>query len=332
MHVAVDGVGNFVGGGWSVLRRTVGHLANDERVSRVSVFCSPLDLVVSDVPGHPKIQWLQHPGAHWLPLRLDWWRRGLNTAMRHVSADVLLTMNGVGTTARPSVALVQQAFMVWGRLRRVRPRLFATKLAVLRRELAKALPTAGAVVVQTPWMRDQVQRKSGRRAEVIPLGLPEPIHDEAERDLGRVVVFRRDLPYKRYEVVRRAVEIATKHRALRLHTIDDTHPDEVPGLLAQAGTLAVASDVESFGLPVVEAFAAGCPVLLTDHPWAHAVAGDAALYFDHGDPGAAANRLLEIANSPDLAADLGDRGRLRLAALWEATPYTRLVDLLESVA
>ena len=332
MHVAIDGVGNHVGGGWSVLTRTVRHLSADDRLSRISVFCSPLDLAPSQVPQHPKVHWLQHPWAHETIGRLGWLRHWLDQAVSHVGADVVLTLNGAGRTSYPNVVLVQQAFLVWGKLRRVRPRTLAAKLVVLRREMAKAIHGANAVVVQTSWMRERIRHALGRDATVLPLGLPGPYDEDLPGESGHIVVVGSDLPYKRHEVARRAVELAGKHRALRLETIDDTHPDDVPPLLASAGALIVASDVESFGLPVVEAFAAGCPVVLTDRPWSRSVGGDAAAYFEHATPASAASRILTIASDPTYAAELRERGRARIAALWESEPYAQLVDLLEEVA
>jgi glycosyltransferase involved in cell wall biosynthesis len=83
-------------------------------------------------------------------------------------------------------------------------------------------------------------------------------------------------------------------------------------LLAHAVALVLPSLWEGFGLPVLEAFAAGTPVLCSAAGALPEVAGDAALLFDPRDEGAIAAGLVEIASDPGLRADLARRGRSRL--------------------
>jgi glycosyltransferase involved in cell wall biosynthesis len=48
---------------------------------------------------------------------------------------------------------------------------------------------------------------------------------------------------------------------------------------------------EGFGLPMLEAFAEGCPVILADNPCFREIAGDAAIYFDPKDTRACASAI-----------------------------------------
>jgi glycosyltransferase involved in cell wall biosynthesis len=70
---------------------------------------------------------------------------------------------------------------------------------------------------------------------------------------------------------------------------------------------------EGFGMPVIEAMAAGCPVACSDKTSLPEVAGDAALLFDPRIPSQVAEAIVRIATDEKLRAILIDRG-LRQAA------------------
>jgi mannosyltransferase len=72
------------------------------------------------------------------------------------------------------------------------------------------------------------------------------------------------------------------------------------------------SDYEGFGLPLLEAMAAGCPVIALRRSSVPEVAGDAALLVDRADPEILRERLQEL-DSTELRAGLISRGRLHAA-------------------
>lgn len=88
-------------------------------------------------------------------------------------------------------------------------------------------------------------------------------------------------------------------------------PDEVVYALSRSDLLVFPSLAESFGLPLAEAMAAGCPIAAADLPYAHDVAGAAAVYFDPQDPGAMAASIVSILRDPGLRARIVAEGTAR---------------------
>jgi len=84
---------------------------------------------------------------------------------------------------------------------------------------------------------------------------------------------------------------------------------------------------EGFGLPLLEAMAANCPVVACRASCLPEVAGDAALWHDPGDDDELASALLRLIREPGLGDDLRARGRARLGAFrWDdvGDRYARL--------
>jgi glycosyltransferase involved in cell wall biosynthesis len=95
---------------------------------------------------------------------------------------------------------------------------------------------------------------------------------------------------------------------------------EVVRLLHGAAALLFPSIVEGFGLPVLEAMSAGCPVIASRAPAVAEVAGDAALRCDADDAEAFAAAMRRLLTEPDLRAALRADGIARASAFtWDAT-------------
>ncbi len=89
-------------------------------------------------------------------------------------------------------------------------------------------------------------------------------------------------------------------------------------LLAGAGLFAFTSVYEGFGLPPLEAMAAGVPVVATAAGAVPEVVGDAALMVPVGDEEAMAGGLATVLDDPDLAGALAEQGKARAATFsWE---------------
>ena len=87
--------------------------------------------------------------------------------------------------------------------------------------------------------------------------------------------------------------------------------DELWDLLISARGLLIPSLHEGFGLPILEAMAAGRPVLTSDRGAMREVAGSAALLVDPEDPRAIAAGMARLRRETDLVADLVARGKAR---------------------
>ncbi|HUX43065.1 MAG TPA: glycosyltransferase family 1 protein [Rectinemataceae bacterium] len=82
-------------------------------------------------------------------------------------------------------------------------------------------------------------------------------------------------------------------------------------LYARALFFVFPSYYEGFGLPILEAFEAGCPVLLARASSFPEVAQDAAFYFEPKNPQSLLDATKELASSESLRSDLVSKGRER---------------------
>jgi glycosyltransferase involved in cell wall biosynthesis len=93
------------------------------------------------------------------------------------------------------------------------------------------------------------------------------------------------------------------------------------------------STFEGFGMPVLEALAAGIPTACSDIPALREIAGEAALFFDPLDEDAIAEALDRIAGDEHLRGALALAGPLRARSFtWERTARDTLETLLRCQA
>jgi glycosyltransferase involved in cell wall biosynthesis len=104
------------------------------------------------------------------------------------------------------------------------------------------------------------------------------------------------------------------------------------GVYANAAAFAYPSLVEGFGMPVLEAMAAGLAVVASDAEAVREVSENAALIVPAREPEAWAQALDRVLGDPRLAADLRDRARAVAASHTWARSAERTLALLSSTA
>ena len=98
-------------------------------------------------------------------------------------------------------------------------------------------------------------------------------------------------------------------------------PDGDLPLLYQASTAFVyPSRYEGFGLPILQAMAAGTPVITTKLSSIPEVAGNAALFIDPDDPGSLAHGIISLLTNSDMRSSMIISGKRQAAAFsWKRT-------------
>ena len=102
----------------------------------------------------------------------------------------------------------------------------------------------------------------------------------------------------------------------RVHLLGKVEPDEMPVLYTLSDFTTYVSLFEGFGLPVIEAFRCGSPVLISDQTSLPEIAQNAALMVDAYDENSIAQGLYEMATNADL------RKRLVLLGYEQANQFT----------
>lgn len=202
-----------------------------------------------------------------------------------------------------------------------------------------ALPPGFAA--PAPDQVEQVLRRHGvRRPFVLFVGVRQP-RKNLPRAIGAFCAARAraDLPHRlvlagkpgwRADETERAIAAAGE----ALQPLGYVSDADLPALYAAADAFLFPSLYEGFGIPVLEAFACGTPVITANVSALPEVAGDAALLVDPRDERAIADALLRLLADVDLRQSLAARGRSRLEQFdWLETArgtveaYQRAVDL-----
>lgn len=111
--------------------------------------------------------------------------------------------------------------------------------------------------------------------------------------------------------IRRRIESSAARE--RISVLGYVSPEDLASWYARAAIFAFPSLDEGFGMPLLEAMAAGAPVVTSNCSALPEVAGDAALLVDPRDTRALSNAIHELAGNENLRRDLTAKGRARTA-------------------
>lgn len=99
----------------------------------------------------------------------------------------------------------------------------------------------------------------------------------------------------------------------------------LPALYQRARAVVMPSLWEGFGLPLLEAMASEVPLVASDIPVHHEVAGDAAVFAEPGDANALADAIEKVEGDDELRGELIARGRARVSRFsWDASAQKAL--------
>jgi len=115
-------------------------------------------------------------------------------------------------------------------------------------------------------------------------------------------------------------EVFERHDITRQMQHVSVNDEELRTLYSGAVCLAYPSAYEGFGLPILEAFACGCPVLTSNTSSLPEVGGEAVFYCDPNNLESIRHGIERLISEPDLRVDLKERGFDRLKQFsWEST-------------
>lgn len=118
----------------------------------------------------------------------------------------------------------------------------------------------------------------------------------------------------------------------RVRFVGPMEDDRLPALYAAAAVFCFPSLDESFGLPPLEAMAAGTPVIVSDRPAIVETCGNAAVYVDPTDPRAIAGAIDALMGDPPRRAALRDAGLRRARTFtWQRSAERLLASVRSAV-
>lgn len=266
----------------------------------------------------------------------DWYLRALPRAAKRDGVDVLhaptqrapfrssvplvVTIHDVAVLRHPS------AFNRWTR-------------AYSSFALPRVARAARRIVVGSEFTRSELVDLLGvpeEKIRVIPYGVGAPFRPDGPSEAGEYVLAvstlepRKNLP-RLVEGFRRADLDGLELRVVgaegwgdvrvggdRVRWLGEVSDDALARLYRGAAAVAYVSLYEGFGLPVLEAMAAGVPVVHSDAPALVEVAGGAGLTVPRGDPAALATALRAVLFDHDKAQVMVAAGRRRAEQFsWE---------------
>jgi glycosyltransferase involved in cell wall biosynthesis len=205
----------------------------------------------------------------------------------------------------------------------------------------------GKIRVIHPWVKETFFGPPGDEPLPIPLQGKDYIlyvglriaHKNVEGVLRAFLLLADDFPELRlvvaggrYTVPDMVDRLKTDPRLKdRLIEILDPTDEEIVRLFSGAKAFVFPSFAEGFGLPPLEAMAAGVPVVCSDIPVFREVYGDAVLYVDPNRPEAIAEGVRKVLTDEGLSARFALHGRARAGLYRRDRSVNAYLDLIRSM-
>jgi alpha-1,3-rhamnosyl/mannosyltransferase len=271
-------------------------------------------------------------------------------------AATVVTIHDLMHLTRPEHgAPWKRAYARWmvGRATRLAARVIAVSEATKEEILAFGPEQGGKVVVIPNGVREEFFEWGKRVADARDEGVASPSTappgagpavpdvrvprpDSLSKEISSYLLFLgNDKPHKNLEGLLRAwPHVRAAHPGLSLvlagvapgrelpegaKAVGVVPDEDVPALVALAEALVLPSFAEGFGLPVLEAHAAGTPVACSDLPALHEAGGEAAVFFNPHDAATIATALNLLLGDEEKRSLLRKKGRGRARAFsWDA--------------
>lgn len=334
-----------VGGTEIYLRNLLQALAAIDSVNQYVVFANR-ETGPDLVPNQPNfVHALQPVRASFRPMRVLWEQFALPFAVRRYGLDVLFNP---GFTA-PFWCGCPMVTVFHDLQHKRHPEYFRWfDLPFWRFFLWMAARRSRGIIAVSKATRDDFRRYYGRSAEVIYHGVEPKFFEIAkQRDPRDYLLCVSTLhPHKNIERLLRVYQrrsdlpklIVTGMRGFAANELEATRPESVEftgwipreklyELYRCARGFIYPSTFEGFGMPVLEAMAAGVPLACSDIPVLREVAGDCAIYFDPFDDSGIEHALVHLATE-----QIPTEAEQRRAAefTWEKTAHATLDYLSKS--
>lgn len=366
IHLAIDAIGAKYGGSVTGLIGILNAALADERIAKISMFCTPSEKRLASIPCSNKLVAIEKP---WVDknylLRILWYEWLLAMECRRIRADVLLVSANFGNGCRdvPHVTYVRQSLPfseeALNSFATYKDRLIAGSYGI---RMKRSCRRAAHVICQSSVMKcslidtfgldparvttiysapKQLGEKSDPKSFSETIGLPG--------NKVRLIYVGTDAPYKklatvvgglkliqsRFPETELALTLPTGHHYASLHGIKCVgylNDEQLAAAYLSAAILVLPSLVESGPQPPIEAMSLGVPVLIADRPYALDICEDAALFFDPLSPQDFADKAIVLLHDTELRQTLIKRGYALVEKRRDQKPHQKIIDICLDVA
>ncbi|HEY4304166.1 MAG TPA: glycosyltransferase family 1 protein [Gemmatimonadaceae bacterium] len=264
-------------------------------------------------------------------------------------APWIVTIHDVAHLARPDGrGVVRASRLAYARFflsqvrRRARRILFDSHFTRREFEHRVGAPRSAEVIhlgVDEKWKLtpDSVRVRPHDRPFIIFIGNVKP-HKNLQRLLEAFALLAPRLPHDLVLVgaiaglrsIDRTAMAAAKRLGDRVRLVGQVDDSVLQDFVSHADALVFPSLYEGFGLPPLEAMAAGVPCVVSDIPPVREMCGSAPVYFDPMDPCDMAVRIESVLLDPERRRRMIEDGRARIVDFsWESTARQTVEALAE---